>query len=190
MGTACYVRISTVGQNERGQRNELRKWAQAHGLTELRWFVDKESGSTLDRPAFANLQKAIFAGEVDAVLVWKLDRLSRSLRDGINVLSDWLDKGIRVVSTTQQFDLSGPTGRLIAALLLGIGEMETNLRKERQAVGIALAKDEGKYKGRKPGSTEADPRRAKQLKGRGLKDDEIAAALGVTRRTVQRYLHA
>jgi len=159
-------------------------------MANLQWFVDKESGDTLDRPQFARLQRAIFAGEVDTVLTFKLDRISRSLRDGINTLTDWLEKGVRLVAITQGLDFSGPTGKLIASVLFAVAEMEQSTRKERQAVGIALAKEDGKYKGRKPGSTEADPHRAKQLKRQGLKDDEIASALGVTRRTVQRYLHS
>jgi DNA invertase Pin-like site-specific DNA recombinase len=189
MKTACYVRVSTIGQNERGQRNEVRKWANAHGLTDLQWFIDKESGDTLDRPAFARLQRAIFDGTVGTVLVWKLDRLSRNLRDGINTLTDWLGKGVRLVSVTQGLDFSGTTGKLIASVLFAVAEMEQSTRRERQAVGIAQAKAEGKYKGRQPGSTQADPTCAKQLKRQGLTDDEIASALCVTRRTIQRYLH-
>lgn len=54
------------------------------------------------------------------VMVWKLDRLSRRLRDGVNLLADWCDRGIRVVSITQQIDLSGPVGRMIAAVMLGL----------------------------------------------------------------------
>ena len=57
-------------------------------------------------------------------MVWKLDRLSRNLRDGINVLADWCDKGLRVVSVTQQIDFNGATGKMLAAVLLGVAEME------------------------------------------------------------------
>ena len=69
----------------------------AHGLL-VQWFTDKETGDNLDRKAFRKLQEAIFNGEVKTVVCWKLDRLSRSLRDGINVLCDWCDRGLRVVS--------------------------------------------------------------------------------------------
>ena len=189
MTTACYVRVSTVGQNERGQKAELRKWATAHGLTDLQWFIDQESGDTLDRLSFQRLQRAVFAGEVQTILVWKLDRLSRSLRDGINTLCEWLEKGVRLVSVTQQLDFSGTTGKLIASVLFAVAEMEQSTRRERQAIGIAQAKIDGKYKGRQPGSTKAKPTRAQQLRKQGLRDDEIASALKVTRRTVQRYLN-
>ena len=68
--------------------------------------------------AFENLQKAIFDGQVRTVVVWKLDRISRRLRDGINLLSEWCEKGIRVVIVTQQIDLSGAVGRMVARVRL------------------------------------------------------------------------
>ena len=100
---AAYVRVSTVGQNEAGQRAELERWLAGNGTDPgaVRWFVDKgKSGDSLKRPAFEQLQKAVFAGEVGTVVVYKLDRLSRSLRDGINVLSDWCDKGLPTQQST------------------------------------------------------------------------------------------
>jgi DNA invertase Pin-like site-specific DNA recombinase len=79
------------------------------------WYLDKETDDTLDRPEFERLQGDIFAGEVKTVVVWKLDRLSRSVRDGIGVLCDWCDRGIGVVSVTQQIDFNGTVGKLLAA---------------------------------------------------------------------------
>jgi DNA invertase Pin-like site-specific DNA recombinase len=74
--------------------------------------VDKgKSGDNLKRPAFDQLQAAVFAGEVGTIVTYKLDRLSRSLRDGINVLGEWCDKGLRVVSVAQQIDFNGTVGR-------------------------------------------------------------------------------
>lgn len=185
---AAYVRVSTVQQNEKGQRAEIRKWAEGHGIQGVKFYVDRESGDTLDRPAFDRLQRDIFSGAVKTVVVWKLDRLSRSLRDGIDTLCDWLGRGVRLVSVTQQLDFAGPAGKMIAAVLFAIAEMEQQNRRERQAVGIAIARKEGKYRGRVPGSTQADPARARELQRQGLTGDEIASALGVTRRTVCRYL--
>jgi hypothetical protein len=124
-------------------------------------------------------KRDIFNGEIQTVVCWKLDRVSRCLRDGINRLADWCDKGVRVVSVTQQLDFSGATGKLIASVLFAVAEMEQETRRERQAAGIAAAKEEGKYKGRKPGTTKAAPRRAIQLRAKGLSDREIATALGV-----------
>ena len=78
-------------------------------------------------------------------------------------------------------------GKLLAAVLLGIAEMEQENRRERQAAGIAAAKKAGKYWGRKLGTTKADPQRALELRRKGLNAEEIAASLKVGRNTVFRY---
>ena len=93
-----------------------------------------------------------------------------------------------MVSVTQQIDLSGTVGQLIASLLFGIAEMELQHIKERQAAGIAVAKERGIYEGRKRGTTKAKPERAKALHAKGLTAQEIANALHVSERTVFRYL--
>src|SRR5262249_2474599 len=103
---AAYVRVSTVGQNEAGQRAEIERWLSGNGIdpSSDRWVTDKATGTNLQRPAFDKLQAAVFAGEIGTIVTYKLDRLSRSLRDGINVLCDWCDKGLRVIATSQQID--------------------------------------------------------------------------------------
>ncbi|WP_254512490.1 recombinase family protein [Anatilimnocola floriformis] len=186
--TGIYIRVSTAGQNEAGQRAEIERWLANHGIKDVRWFVDKKSGESLKRPAFEKLQAAIFAGEIKTVVVWKLDRLSRSLQDGINTLIDWCKAGVRVVSVTQQLDFAGVTGQLVASVLFAIAQMETETRRERQAAGIRVAKQAGKYTGRKPGSTKADPSRALALRAKGNTIDEISKALDVGRATVYRLL--
>lgn len=142
----------------------------------------------MQRDAFQKLQAAIFAGEIDTVVVWKLDRIARSLKEGVNVLADWCQRGVRVIAVTQQIDLSGPVGNLIASLLFGIAEIELHHSKERQAIGIALAKKRGVYTGRRQGTTKAAPARARALRKRKLTVVEIAQALGVKERTVYNYL--
>lgn len=185
-----YIRVSTVGQNEAGQRREISRWLAGNGINaaQVRWYVDKLTGDNLNRPEFERLQRDIFNGEVATVVMWRLDRLSRKMRDGINVLCDWCERGVRVVSVTQQLDLSGTVGRMIAAVLLAVGELEQEGRRERQQAGIAAAKERGVYRGRKAGSTKGQPDRARTLAERGLTHGEIATALGVSRRTVVRYL--
>jgi len=192
MTTAVYVRVSTAGQNEAGQRREIQRWLTGNGILDVIWFVDKESGNTLARPAFEKLQRDIFDGKVKTVVVWKLDRLSRSLRDGINTICEWCEKGIRVVSVTQQIDFNGAVGKLIAAVLFAVAQMETETRRERQAVGIAAAKERGVYKGRKKGAVKfgVDTDRAVQLRQQGLTYEEIARALGVSVSSTRRYLKA
>jgi DNA invertase Pin-like site-specific DNA recombinase len=185
---AVYIRVSTVGQKEASQRVEIDRWLRGHGIKNAVYFVDKKSGDDLKRPAFERLQAAIFAGEIKTVVCYKLDRLSRSLRDGINTLTDWLKQGVRVVSVTQQLDFSGATGQLVAAVLFAVAQMEQETRRERQAAGIAAAKANGVYIGRKAGTTKAKPERAQQLRDKGLSVPEIATSMGVSERTVFNYL--
>ncbi|APZ94617.1 recombinase family protein [Fuerstiella marisgermanici] len=188
---AVYIRVSSTSQNEASQKREVQRWLKGQGLDkDTFWFVDKASGKDTARPAFQKLQKAIWNGEVSTVVVWKLDRLSRSLRDGINILHDWCETGLRVVSVTQQIDFSGAVGKLMAAVFLAVGEMERENIRERQAAGIAAAKERGVYIGRKQGTTKGKPKRATELREKGLTDSEIAEAMGISRRTVQRYLKA
>jgi DNA invertase Pin-like site-specific DNA recombinase len=190
MSVAAYVRCSTVGQNEESQVKEIQKWLEGQGIEKYTWYIDKVSGDTLERPQLAKLQKDIFNGRIKTVIVWKLDRLSRSQRDGINVLCDWCDKGIRVVSVTQQIDFNGAAGKLIASVLFAVAEMELETKRERQYVGISAAKERGVYTGRKKGAVKpgVDPRRARELKLKGLQVVEIANAMDVSVSSVKRYL--
>jgi DNA invertase Pin-like site-specific DNA recombinase len=187
----AYVRVSTKEQNEASQREEITRWFKGNRIDphEVRWFIDKgHSGDTLDRPAFKELQQAIFMGEIKTVVCYKLDRLSRKLHHGINLLVEWIEKGLRVVCTSQQIDFNGTIGSMLAAVLLGFAQMEQETRRERQAAGIAVAKKEGKYKGRKGGTTKAKPERALALQAKGLSVAEIANAMNVTPMSVYRYL--
>lgn len=142
----------------------------------------------MERPEFQRLQADIFHGKVKCVILWKLDRLSRRLKDGVTTLADWAERGLKIVVVTQQLEFNGAVGRTLAALLMGLSEIEWEYRKERQQAGIAVAKKKGIYKGRKPGTTKSKPQRAKELRDKGLNPVEIATALGVSERTVFRYL--
>jgi DNA invertase Pin-like site-specific DNA recombinase len=185
-----YIRVSSHSQKSDSQRAEIQRWLAAHGHAPdaVQWFEDKETGATLHRSGLIRLQEAIFAGTVTMVVVWKLDRIARSMQEGINTLSRWCELGVRVVSITQQIDLSGTVGHLVAGVLFAIAEIELQHVKERQAVGIALAKQRGAFKGRKPGATKARPQRARELRDKGMTLPEIAQALHVDKRTVSRYL--
>lgn len=187
---ACYLRVSSRSQKTDGQRAEIERWLTRHGFESgsILWFEDKETGKPLKRQAFKQLQRAIFEGRVKTVVVWKLDRISRRLKDGITTLATWCDQGVRVVSVTQQIDLSGAVGSMIASVMFGLAEIELEYRRERQAAGINVAKERGIYKGRQKGTTKAKPQRARELRGRGLTVAEIANALDTSERTVFRYL--
>ena len=89
-------------------------------------------------------------GKVGTVICWKLDRISRSLRDGINLLVDWLDRDVRVIAVSQQFDFNGGVGKLIASVLLGIAEMERINIRENIIRGMKATKARGVKIGGKP----------------------------------------
>jgi DNA invertase Pin-like site-specific DNA recombinase len=187
---ACYCRVSSRRQKTDSQKAEITKWLTSHGieLSTVQWFEDIETGTTMRRPAFEQMQRAIFDGAVNTVVVWKLDRLSRRQHEGITVLAEWCERDVRVVVVTQQIDLSGALGRMVASVLFGLAEIEMEYRQERQAAGIAVAKRRGVYRGRQQGTTKARPRRAKVLRSRGFTVPEIANALQISERTVFRYL--
>ena len=192
MKVAAYVRVSSRHQKTDSQEAEIKKWLDGNGIPadQVQWYRDTESGKTLDRPAFQKLQQDIFNGSIKVVVCWKLDRLSRRLRDGVNLLADWCERGLKVVIVTQQIELNGPVGRMIAAVLLGLAEIELEYRRERQQAGISVARKKGVYTGRKKGTTKGKPQRAVELKDKGLSSGEIATALGVSERTVFRYFGA
>src|SRR5215472_6807948 len=179
MSIGVYLRVSSPkGQKTDSQRDELEAWLKRQRYKRVQWFEDRESATTMQRDAFQQLQAAIFAGQITTVIIWKLDRLARSLKEGVNVLADWCQRGVRVIAVTQQIDLSGPLGEMIASLLFGIAEIELQHSKERQAIGIALAKKCGVYTGRRLGTTKGTPARARALRKQKLTIPEIAQALG------------
>jgi DNA invertase Pin-like site-specific DNA recombinase len=186
----AYIRVSAKDQKHNSQREVIEQWLNGNGIdpNKVEWFIDTESGRKMDRPEFNRMQAAIFNGAVRTVIVFKVDRLARRLRDGLNLLCDWSERGVRFVSVTQQIDVSGTMGRMVAALLLGLAELEWEYRLERQVAGIAVAKRAGVYKGRKAGTTKAKPSRARELHDKGLSAPEIATAIGCSARTVFRYL--
>jgi DNA invertase Pin-like site-specific DNA recombinase len=187
---ACYCRVYTRHQKTNSQRAEIARWLKRNSVdfSNVRWFEDKDTGRTTRRFAFEQLQKAVFEGSVKTVVVWKLDRISRRQRDGINVLADWCERDVRIVSVTQQIDLSGAVGRMVASVMFGLAEIELEYRKERQTAGIRVARKAGVYTGRRKGTTKGKPGRALTLQNQGLTVAEIANAMGVSKRTVFRYL--
>ena len=185
---AAYIRVSTTDQRPDLQREEIAAWAKAHGLEGVTWYEDRIGGDKSSRPRLDALKRDIFAGKVKTVILWKLDRLARTKRDGEALLADWCTRGVRVVSVTQQLDLSGVINQIVASVLLGLNEIELQNIRERQAAGIKVAKKRGVYQGRKSGTMKARPARAKELRENGLKIAEIASAMEISSSTVKRYL--
>jgi len=156
--TAIYVRVSTLDQEKgiKSQEKALADYAKGHGIDGIVWYRDRLSGATTKRPAFERLQRDIFNGKVKTVICWKLDRLSRSLRDGINVLCDWIDKDIRVVAVSQQLDFSGAVGQMVAGILFAVAQMERENIRENTKRGLLAAKAKGVKLGKRPKLFAAD----------------------------------
>lgn len=137
----------------------------------------------MSRDGFEALNAVIFAGDVKMAVIWKLDRIARSHKQGIDTLYEWCDSGVRVIRVTQQIDLSGTVGEVVAGVLFGLAEIELTHIRERQAAGIADAKAKGVYRGRKPGTLKANRARPREMKAAGMKPGEIMKALGIKSRT-------
>ncbi|OYP36443.1 recombinase family protein [Rhodopirellula sp. MGV] len=194
---AVYIRVSTEEQNEASQKREIEQYLDRENfdLARVRWFIDKSTGDDMDRPEFSKMDRQIRNGTVSKVIVWKLDRLSRDMVQGMNTLSGWLSKGIGFTSVTQDFDFRGTIGKMIASLLLGFAEIEQQTRRERQRAGIDAAKEQGKYKGgvkgrtkRRQDGSKVNPAEAIKLRQQGLTYQQIANAMNVSKSSVRRYL--
>ena len=191
MSTAIYLRVSSKSQKVESQRHAIESYLDGHGITDPTWYEDTISTrkDLSERPGLTALQDAIFNGQVKTVILYRLDRLARSIRDGINLLTDWINAGVRIVITTMQIDLSGALGQTVAALLLGLAQMEKETTHERQAAGIAAARARGQqWGGRRLGSTVIDFTRAIELRRRGLSIAEIAQALGCSKSSLYAVL--
>lgn len=195
---AVYVRVSSRDQNPEGQIRDIRQWFRAQNLDPdlACWYVDKETGNRMQRQCMDQLQASIAAKAVDAVVVWKLDRISRKLLEGLTTLVEWCRQEIRVVSVTQELDFNGTIGQLIASVLFAVAEMEQELRKERQAAGIAAAKERGVYKRiseQKKNWTnrkkryKMPPAKIWQYRKRGMGYKQIAQKVGLSHNTVRSY---
>ncbi len=113
MKIAAYIRISDQSQQIDSQREAITAWLANHDIDPdmVQWFEDTYTGRTTKRPGFDALQKAIFDGRVKTVVIWKLNRIARTICEGVNTIADWCNRDVRLVCVTQQVDLSGPIGR-------------------------------------------------------------------------------
>src|SRR3989454_1072383 len=187
---ACYCRVSTRRQKTDSQKADIRRWLTGNALTPavVQWFEDVESGTTLRRPACDRRPQGIFTGTITTVVVWTLDRMSRRQRAGVNLRADWCERGVRVGVITQQLDLSGAVGRLVASVLFGLAEIEHEYRRERQAAGIDCRGQAERPVSRPCQGDDESPARTRLLHERGFTVAEIVHALQISPRTVYRYL--
>lgn len=173
-----YARVSSIDQNLSIQEAALR----AAGATIIRG--EKKSGTTTKgRDELATLIEFARAG--DTIMVTRIDRLARSIVDLAQIVRTLESKGVHLKATEQPIDTSSPAGRAFLQMLGVFAEFETAIRRERQLEGVAKAKANGVYKGRKP-SIDAD--RIKQLVAAGKGATEIAKELNIGRASVYRYL--
>lgn len=188
---AIYARVSTTDQNCEMQLRELREYCQRRKWTIGGEYVDTGwSGSKADRPQLNRLMKDARDHRFDCVLVWKIDRFSRSvlhLNQQLAELGAWK---IRFVATSQNIDTdeSNPTSRLIVHILAAVAEFERETIRERVKAGMKSAAAHGKKCGRP--TAVFDRKRASELQGQGKSVRAIAAVLGTSRASVQRLLAA
>ncbi|HGJ4652768.1 TPA: recombinase family protein [Salmonella enterica subsp. enterica serovar Saintpaul] len=137
-----YVRVSTNDQNTALQRNAL----ESAGCELI--FEDKISGKVSDRPGLKKVLRTLSEG--DTLVVWKLDRLGRSMRHLVGLVEELREKGVNFQSLTDSIDTSTPMGRFFFHVMGALAEMERELIVERTRAGLAAARAEGRIGGRRP----------------------------------------
>lgn len=176
-----YARVSTDDQNLDLQRDALTK----SGCEQL--FEDQLSGATSERPG---LHQAIqYARPGDTLVVWRLDRLSRSLKDLIEMVSLLESKGIGLRSIQESIDTSSSSGKLIFHIFGALAEFERNLIRERTQAGLQAARARGRHGGRPKALNKNMEELAKKLyleKNHSV--NEICEIVGVSKPTLYKYL--
>jgi len=174
-----YARVSTTDQNLDAQLDQLK----VAGCEKL--FQEKESGAKRERPQLAALLEYVREG--DTVIITKLDRIARSIRDLLAVVDKLTEQGVAFKVLNANIDTSTPTGKLQLSILGAVGEFEREIMLERQAEGIAKAKAKGVYKGRKP-TARAKAEEVVKMAAEGVKKQKIADDLGIGIASVYRIL--
>jgi DNA invertase Pin-like site-specific DNA recombinase len=177
------ARMSTQDQKLELQTDELTR--QGCGLI----FKEKKTGKSKDRPELEKMLNQLRSG--DTVVVWKLDRLGRSLRDLIDLVADFKSRGVEFISFQDGINTATPTGRFTFNIFASLAEFEREIIKERTKAGIDAAKARGRSGGRPGGFSSAAMEKAKSAKvlyDSGTKTGEIAKILGISRATCYRYI--
>ncbi|BCG62376.1 MAG: hypothetical protein methR_P0017 [Methyloprofundus sp.] len=180
MAKVGYARVSSKDQDFDLQVEALK------GAGCSRVFKEKESGTTTKgRDALAECLEYMRSG--DTLLITRIDRLARSLRDLQNLVFELQSKGITLQAIEQPIDTSTAAGNAFLSMLGVFAEFETNIRRERQLEGVAKAKAAGKYKGRKP-TARAKSEQILELIGQGMTKKAVAEELGIGVASVYRVL--
>jgi len=176
----AYIRVSTVEQNEARQVEALEKF----GID--KWYTEKVSAKDTNRPQLQELLD--FAREGDTIYVHDFSRLARSTADLLSLVERMQSKGIILISCKENIDTSTATGKLMLTMIGAINEFERANLLERQREGIAIAKREGKYRGRKPVSVENFDEQYARYQRRELNKTQLAKELGVSRPTLDKLI--
>ena len=176
----AYVRVSSIDQNPD---------RQLEGLRVERTFMDKASGKDTARPQLAEL--LLYARSGDTVVIHSMDRLARNLDDLRRIVKALTDKGAKVEFIKEGLTFTGddsPLAHLLLSVMGAFAEFERNLIRERQLEGIAIAKQRGKYKGRKKSLSDAAVAELRQRLQSGITKAQAAREFGISRETLYQYL--
>jgi DNA invertase Pin-like site-specific DNA recombinase len=175
-----YARVSTDDQHLDLQRDALKK--AGCSVT----YEEKASGKSADRPELAQALKALRAG--DTLVVWRLDRLGRSLPDLVRIVTELEHRGVHFESLTERIDTSSATGKLTFHLFAALAEFERNLIRERTQAGLASARARGRKGGRRPKLDTQARHEIKTLLQSGVRAQDVARRYGVARSTLYKCL--
>lgn len=183
---AIYIRVSTLDQDTHLQSRELMEYVQARGWDVHQVFEEKITGTHANRKMLKELQADARQRKFDILLVWKLDRIFRSLKDCINCLQEFAELGIEFVSLKDTgIDMTTPSGKLLLHILAAFAEFEGSIIRMRVKAGLEAAKAKGKRLGR-PKVRNDDKIRLLRAQGRSIR--AIAKELGTSVGAVQRAL--
>lgn len=176
----AYVRVSTVEQNEARQIEALKKY----GID--KWFTEKVSAKDTNRPQLQAMLE--FAREGDTVYIHDFSRLARSTSELLKMVELLQAKGVHLVSNKESIDTSTPTGKLMLTMLGAIYEFERTNLLERQREGVAIAKSQGKYKGRKEIKIDDFGTQYQRYLNRELSKVQLAKELNISRPTLDKLI--
>ena len=182
MSNIAYVRVSTAEQNEARQIEALKK----HNID--KWFTEKVSGKNMNRPQLEAMLDYVREG--DTVYIHDFSRLARSTKDLLSIVEQLQEKGVHLVSNKENLDTSTPTGKLMLTMIAAINEIERENLLERQREGIAIAKEQGKFKGGQVKKIDDKVFNAayEQYKRRELTKGYMAQKLHISRPTLDKML--
>lgn len=180
MAMVGYARVSTSDQNLDLQRDAL----GAAGVQRI--FEETMSGASRERPELAAVLDYLREG--DTLVVWRLDRLGRSLSHLLSVVEGLRERGVHLRSLTESIDTSTATGRMVLGIFGSLAEFERELIRERTTAGLAAARARGRKGGRPSAITPAKSRSARALLDAGSPLSEVASSLGVGRSSLYRWL--